>query len=89
MKELFVRSRPEKIFKPSLHRVTMVLSVIMLMVLLNGCASAPYVSNIKSSSELKKDEKLLAGRFACFENDAPVHCTKSEFLIFFYREGEA
>jgi hypothetical protein len=58
------------------------------MILLIGCASDPFVYNIKSESDLEADEKVLAGRFACFENDAPVHCTKSEFLIFFNREGE-
>jgi hypothetical protein len=62
--------------------------LIVLMALLNGCASDPFVHNIKSKSVLKADEKVLAGRFACFENDAPVHCTKSEFLIFFNREGD-
>jgi hypothetical protein len=46
------------------------------------------VYNIKSKSDLKAEEKVLAGRFACFENDAPVHCTKSDFFIFFNREGE-
>ena len=62
--------------------------LIVFMALLNGCASGPFVHNIKSKSDLKADEKVLAGRFACFENDAPVHCTKSEFLIFFNREGD-
>jgi hypothetical protein len=62
--------------------------LIVFMALLNGCASGPFVYNIKSKSDLKADEKVLAGRFACFENDAPVHCTKSEFLIFFNREGD-
>jgi hypothetical protein len=88
MKELFIESGLQRLFKPSLHQMTLVLGLIVLMVLLNGCASAPYVSNISSSSELKRDQKILAGRFACFENDAPVHCTKSEFLIFFNREGD-
>ena len=88
MKELFMRSGPERLFKPSLHQMTLVLGLIVLMVLLNGCASTLYVKNIKSKSDLKADEKVLAGRFACFENDAPVHCTKSEFLIFFNREGD-
>jgi hypothetical protein len=64
------------------------LGLIVVTALLNGCASTPYVHNIKSKSDLKADEKVLAGRFACFENDAPVHCTKSEFLIFFNREGD-
>jgi hypothetical protein len=88
MKELFVKSGPERLFKPSLHQMTMVVGLIVLMALLNGCASDPFVYNIKSKSDLKADEKVLAGRFACFENDAPVHCTKSEFLIFFNREGD-
>jgi len=61
--------------------------LIVVMALLNGCASDPFVHNIKSKSDLKAGEKVLAGRFACFENDAPVHCTKSEFHIFFNREG--
>lgn len=61
---------------------------IMFMVLLNGCASDPFVNNIKSKSDLKAAQKVLAGRFACFENDAPVHCTKSDFFIFFNREGD-
>jgi len=88
MKELFIRSGVPRLFKPSLRQMTLVIAFIVFIVLLNGCASAPYVSNIKSTSELKKDQKILAGRFACFENDAPVHCTKSDFLIFFNREGE-
>jgi hypothetical protein len=67
--------------------IRMGVGLIVLMVLLNGCASAPYVDNIKSKSDLKADEKVLAGRFACFVNDAPVHCTKSDFFIFFNREG--
>ena len=62
--------------------------LMMLMALLNGCASGAFVHNIKSKSDLKADEKILAGRFACFENDAPVHCTKSDFFIFFNREGD-
>jgi hypothetical protein len=87
MKESFVKSGPKRLFKPSLHQMTMVVGVIMLMALSNGCASTPFVYNIKSKSDLKAGEKVLAGRFACFENDAPVHCTKSEFLLFFNREG--
>ena len=88
MKELFMKSGLQRLFKPSLHQMTLVLGLIVLMVLLNGCASTPYVNNISSSSELKRDQKILAGRFACFENDAPVHCTKSDFFIFFNREGD-
>jgi hypothetical protein len=88
MKELFMKSGPERLFKPSLHQMTMVVGLIMFMALLNSCASGSFVYNIKSTSDLKAGEKVLAGRFACFENDAPVHCTKSEFLIFFNREGD-
>jgi hypothetical protein len=88
MKELFIKSGVQRLFETSLHQMTLVLGLIVLMVLLNGCASAPYVDNIKSKSALKADEKVLAGRFACFENDAPVHCTKSDFFIFFNREGD-
>jgi hypothetical protein len=61
----------------------------MLMSLLNSCASPPFVANIESKSELKGNKKVLAGRFACFDNDAPVHCTKSDFLIYFNKEGES
>jgi hypothetical protein len=68
--------------------IRMGVGLIVLMALLNGCASDPFVHNVKSKSDLKADEKVLAGRFACFENDAPVHCTKSDFLIFFNREGD-
>jgi hypothetical protein len=88
MKELFIKSAVQGLFKPSLHQMTLVVGLIVLMVLLTGCASTPYVDNIKSKSDLKADEKVLAGRFACFENDAPVHCTKSGFFIFFNREGD-
>jgi len=88
MKELFMKSGPKRLFRPLLHQMTMVVGVIVLMALLNGCASTPFVYNIKSKSDLKADEKVLAGRFVCFENDAPVHCTKSDFFIFFNREGE-
>lgn len=62
--------------------------LLMLMAVLSGCASDPFVQNIKSVSDLKGDQKVLAGRFACFENEAPVHCTKSGFFIFFNKEGE-
>jgi len=68
--------------------IRMGVGLIVLMALLNGCASDPFVHNIKSKSDLKPDEKVLAGRFACFENDAPVHCARSGFLIFFNKEGE-
>lgn len=88
MKELFMKSGPKRLFKPSLHQMKMVVGLILLTALLNGCASDPFVYNIKSKSDLKANEKILAGRFACFDNEAPVHCTKSEFLIFFNREGD-
>jgi hypothetical protein len=88
MKDLFIKSRVQRLLGPSVHQMTLVLGLIVLMVLLNGCASTPYVYNIKSKSDLKADEKVLAGRFACFENDAPVHCTKSDLFIFFNKEGE-
>jgi hypothetical protein len=88
MKELFIRSGVPRLFKPSFCQMTLVIAVTVLIVLLNGCASTLYVNNIKSKSDLKAGEKVLAGRFACFENDAPVHCTKSEFLIFFNRDGD-
>jgi hypothetical protein len=64
------------------------IGLILFMALLSGCASDAFVHNIKSKSDLKADEKVLAGRFACFENDGPVHCTKSDFFIFFNREGD-
>jgi hypothetical protein len=73
MKELFARTA---------------VGLMMLMPLLNGCASDPFVHNIKSKSDLKADQKVLAGRFACFESDASVHCTKSDFFIFFNKEGD-
>ena len=88
MKELFIRSGVPRLFKPSFCQMTLVIALTVLIVLLNGCASTLYVNNIKSKSDLKAGEKVLAGRFACFENDAPVHCTKSEFLIFFNRDGD-
>jgi hypothetical protein len=88
MKELFIINGAQRLFRPSLHQMTLVVAFIAFIVLLNGCASAPYVSNIQSTSELKKDQKILAGRFACFDNDAPVHCTKSGFLIYFNKDGD-
>ena len=88
MKLLFMKSGVRRLFEPPLHPMTLISGLTVIMVLLNGCASAPYVDNIKSRSDLKADEKVLAGRFACFENDAPVHCTKSDFFIFFNREGD-
>lgn len=68
--------------------VAISVAVILITALLTGCASDPFVHNIRSKSDLKADEKILAGRFVCFENDAPVHCTKSDFFIFFNREGD-
>lgn len=62
--------------------------LILSVALLSGCASDVFVQNIKSKSDLKPEEKVLAGRFACFENDAPVHCTRSGFYIFFNKAGE-
>jgi len=88
MKELCMKSGAQRLLNSSLRQMTMMLALIVLMVLLNGCASTSYVSNVQSKSSLKPGEKVLAGRFACFDNDAPVHCTKSEFLIFFNREGD-
>jgi len=88
MEQLFMKSGSKRLFRPSFHQMTLVLGVIVLMVLLNGCASTPDVYNIKSKSDLKADQKVLAGRFACFENDAPVHCTRSGFFIFFNKAGE-
>ncbi len=49
MKELFMKSGPKRLFRPFLHQMTMVVGVIVLMALLNGCASTPFVYNIKSS----------------------------------------
>ena len=86
MKHLFLWN--ERLIGRYVHPVTGVVGIMILMILLNSCASPPYVYNIKSKSELNGDKKILAGRFACFDNDAPVHCTKSGFLIFFNREGD-
>jgi len=88
MRELFIKSGARRPFKSSVRQMAMGVSFIVFMALLNGCVSDSFVHNIKSKSDLKTDEKVLAGRFACFESDAPVHCTKSEFLVFFNREGE-
>ena len=88
MKELSIRSGASRLLKPSFRQMTLAIAFTMLIILFNGCASAPYVSNIKSSSEIKKGEKVLAGRFACFDNDAPVHCTKSGFLFYFNKDGD-
>ncbi len=70
-----------------IRRSIRLVSLVLSLLLLNACAS-PYLHNIKPGQELGKDEKILAGRFVCFENDAPVHCTRSGFFIFFNREGE-
>jgi hypothetical protein len=88
MKELLIKTRVQRLPKPSLHQMTLVVGLIVCMALLNGCASDAFVQNIKSKSDLKPEEKVLAGRFACFENDAPVHCTRSGFYIFFNKAGE-
>jgi hypothetical protein len=88
MKTLFLRREPRRRIELSLHQMIRVLNIMMIMILLSSCVSSPFVDNIKSKSELKGNKKILAGRFVCFDNDAPVHCTKSEFLIYFNREGE-
>jgi hypothetical protein len=88
MKKLLLRKQSSKLIERSLHQMIGVLGIVMLMSLLNSCASPPFVSNIKSKSELKGNKKVLAGRFACFDDDAPVHCGKSGFLIYFNREGD-
>ncbi len=88
MEKLFITSEPRRSIKRVIHQMTGVLGIIILMLLLNSCASTPFVYNIESKSELKGDKKILAGRFACFDNDAPVHCTKSGFLIYFNKEGD-
>ena len=89
MNNLFLWRKPRRLIELSLCQMIGVVGIVMLMILLNSCASPPFVSNIKSKSELKGNKKVLAGRFACFDNDAPVHCTKSDFLIYFNREGES
>jgi len=88
MKKLLVGNETNRFIKLSLHQIASVLFIMVLMVLLNGCAS-PYVYNIKPERELKKGQKVLTGRFACFDNDTPVTCTRSGFDIFFNREGDA
>jgi hypothetical protein len=89
MKKLLVRKQSSKLVELSLYQMVGVLGIMMLMSFLNSCASPPFVSNIESKSELKGNKKVLAGRFACFDNDAPVHCTKSGFLIYFNKEGDS
>jgi hypothetical protein len=86
MKHLF--SGKKRLIERYVHQITGVVGIMILMILLNSCASPPYVYNIKSKSEVKGDKKILAGRFACFEDDAPVHCTRSGFSVFFYKEGD-
>jgi hypothetical protein len=88
MKKMFMRNETRRTIKLSLTQMTCVLGIMMLMMLLSSCASSPFVYNIKSNSELKGGKKVLAGRFACFDNDAPVHCIKSGFLIYFNKDGE-
>lgn len=88
MKKLLVRKQSSRLIELSLHQIIGVLGIVMLMSLLNSCASPPFVSNIESKSELKGNKKVLAGRFVCFDNNAPVHCTRSGFLIYFNRERE-
>ncbi len=88
MKKLLVRKQSSKLIKLSLHQMIGIVSIMILTSLLSSCASPPFVSNIESKSELKGNKKVLAGRFTCFDNDAPVHCTKSGFLIYFNREGD-
>jgi len=88
MKNLFLSREPRRLIELSLYQMIGVVGIMMLTSLLSSCASPPFVSNIESKSELKGNKKVLAGRFACFDNDAPVHCTKSDFLIYFNREGQ-
>ena len=88
MKNLFLSREPRRLIELSLYQIIGVVGIMMLTSLLSSCASPPFVSNIESKSELKGNKKVLAGRFACFDNDAPVHCTKSDFLIYFNREGQ-
>ena len=89
MEKLFIRNEPRRLIELSLHQMIGIVGIIMLVILLNSCASPPFVYNIKSKAELKGNKKVLAGRFACFDNDAPVHCGRSGFLIYFNREGES
>lgn len=88
MEKILLRKQSRRLIKLSLQQMIGMASVIVLTVLLNSCASTPFVYNIKSKSEIKGDKKVLAGRFACFDNEAPVHCMKSDFLIYFNKEGE-
>jgi hypothetical protein len=88
MKNLFLWRELRRLTELSLHQMIGVLGIVMLTILLNSCASPPFVYNIESKSELKGNKKILAGRFVCFDNDAPVHCTRSGFLIYFNKEGD-
>ncbi len=88
MKKLLVRKQSSRLIELSLHQMIGIVGAMILASLLSSCASPPFVSNIESKSELKGNKKVLAGRFACFDNDAPVHCTKSGFLIYFNKEGD-
>jgi hypothetical protein len=74
--------------KRFLPRMTSFIGIMTFLILLSSCTSPPFVYNIKSNSELKGGKKILAGRFACFDNGAPVHCLKSGFLIYFNRDGD-
>jgi hypothetical protein len=89
MEKILLGKQSKRLIKRSFHKMIGMASVIALTVSLNSCASTPLVYNIKSKSELKGGKKVLAGRFACFDNEAPVHCLKSGFLIYFNKEGEA
>jgi hypothetical protein len=88
MEKILLGKQSKRLIKRSFHKMIGMASVIVLTVLLNSCASTPFVYNIKSKSELKGNKRVLAGRFACFDNEAPVHCLKSDFLIYFNKEGE-
>jgi hypothetical protein len=88
MEKILLKKQSRRLIKRSLQQMIGMASVIVITVLLNSCASTPFVYNIKSKSEIKGDKKILAGRFACFDNEAPVHCMKSDFLIYFNKEGE-
>ena len=89
MKNLFLWRKPRRLIELSLCQMIDVVGIMMLMILLNSCASSIFVPNIKSKSELKGNKKVLAGRFVCFDNNSPVHCTRSGFLIYFNKEGES
>ena len=88
MNKILLGKQSSRLIKRSLQQTIGVASVIVITVLLSSCASTPFVYNIKSKSEIKGNKKVLAGRFNCFDNEAPVHCIKSDFLIYFNKEGE-